>query len=162
MLVIENWRAVPDFEGLYEVSDLGRVRSVVRNAILATWLDQDGYPAVTVCKNGRKSNAKLHRWVALAFHGSKRNALHREVAHLDNDRANPLASNLQWVSHVENHFHRRAHGTSPVGERHPRAKLTEKQVIEIRKRQGTAPQMAERYGVSRHTIYDIWQGKRWA
>lgn len=158
----ELWLPVVGFEGLYDASDLGRVRSVARGEIMATWPDRDGYPSVTICKNGRKSNAKVHRLVALAFHAEKRNALHREVAHLDNDRANAAARNLQWVSHVENHSHRRAHGTAPIGEKHPRAKLTEKQAQEIRDWSGPYSAAAAKFGVSWDTISDIRRGKRWS
>lgn len=159
----EEWRPVVGYEDLYEVSSAGTVRSLRWNPprVLRPANDPDGYPVVQLCRRGR-TTVKLHRIVALAFHGDKQNDLHKEVAHLDGDRGNAAASNLKWVSHAENHGHRRAHGTWPSGERHPRAKLTEASVSEIRGSGLRYGKLAERYGVSWHTISDIKRGKRWS
>lgn len=162
VVMTEEWRAVSGYEGRYEVSNLGRLRSLRLRPprALACTPNEEGYPIVQLCNRGRKM-MKLHRVVALTFHPGKQNKLHNEVAHLDGNRANARADNLKWVSKLENHSHRFRHGTNGAGERHPRAKLTASQVTEIRLRQGTARELARHYGVSRHTIYDIWQGNRW-
>jgi hypothetical protein len=129
---------------------------------VATWLNHDGYPKLHLSKDGKQTNHRVHRLVALAFLGEHQNALHSEVAHLDGDRSNCRAGNLKWVSRGENFSHRRLHGTHPSGERHPRAKLTEKQVSAIRASQDRRSVIAERYGISPLTVTDIRSGKRWA
>lgn len=160
--MIEEWRPVPGYERLYEVSSLGRLRSLRLRPprVLVATPNADGYPIVQLCNGGRKI-MKLHRVVALTFHGEMQNALHCEVAHLDGVRDNARADNLKWVSKVENHSHKRLHGTHQAGERHPRAKLTEANVIAIRRAAQPYGALAEKYGVSYYTIYDIKSGKSW-
>lgn len=159
----ELWLPVGGFEGFYEISGQGRVRSLrhVPAKILTPWLDKDGYPKIGLWNGKAQPNFRLHRLVALTFHGDKRNKLHNEVAHLDNDRTNARADNLKWVSKVENHSHRLLHGTHPSGERHPRAKLTEASVVAIRHARDPYGLLAARYGVSPYTISDIKRGRRW-
>ena len=162
----EQWRAVPDFDGYYEVSDAGRVRSTHarwkdRPKILRLKLDECGYPEVCLCVNGKPKNICVHRLVALAFHGVKRNALHREVAHLDGVKTNNSAANLKWVSHAENMAHKRKHGTAK-GSRHPGAKLTEADVLRIKTRYARRSEIASDFGISVHTVSDIWRGRRWS
>jgi hypothetical protein len=111
---------------------------------------------------GRRKTIPLHRLVALTFLPDGKNILHNEVGHLDGNRANAAASNLKWVSKIENHFHRRAHGTHPAGEQHPRAKLTDEQVRVIRQRRASSAELAAIYGVSQSSIFGIWQRRRWA
>lgn len=160
----ESWRAVPGYEGFYEVSDLGQVRSLHARwngpKTLAQKLDECGYPEVCLCVDSKPRNVCVHRLVALAFHGEKRNILHREVAHLDGLKTNNAAANLKWVSHAENMSHKRKHGTGR-GERHPRAKLTEDAVREIRLSDQSLGALAARYGVSPYTVSDVRRGKRW-
>jgi hypothetical protein len=158
----EEWRDAPGFASDYQVSDLGRVKSLKRKepAILALDCDQDGYPRVCLSLNGKKVRVSIHRLVCRAFHGPP-NILHDEVAHLYGARANARADNLKWVSKVENHAHKRVHGTHQAGEKHPRAKLTEANVAAIRHASASYGILAERYGVSKHTIGDIKLGKRW-
>jgi hypothetical protein len=83
------------------------------------------------------------------------------VAHLDGSRTNAAATNLKWVSHVENHSHRQRHGTDPAGERHPSAKLSEADARAILASDEPHGQIAERFNVSPHTVSDIKRGKRW-
>lgn len=63
----ENWRPVVGYEGLYEVSDLGNVRSLKRNKVLSPILDKDGYYIVNLHKDGKQKTYKIHRLVAEAF-----------------------------------------------------------------------------------------------
>lgn len=158
----EEWRAAPGFEGFYEVSDLGRVRSLYFSPprMVSQWPDKDGYPCVTLGARKRRKQ-RVHRLVALAFHGRRQNVLHNEVAHLDGCRSNCRADNLKWVSRVENHSHKLRHGTHQVGELCPAAKLRVDQVARIKARYATSREIAEDYGISRHTVFDIWRGKTW-
>jgi hypothetical protein len=169
----EEWRPCPRYEGRYEVSSLGRIRSLARietstrgirrvpACILNPMKNVDGYLQVSLRIEGRLKTARLHRLIALAFHGDKQNPLHKEVAHLDNDRANARADNLKWVSRAENLSHRLLHGTDDRGEKHSSAKLTDAAVREIRATPGVRRALAEKFGVSPHTIDDVRSGKRW-
>jgi hypothetical protein len=161
----EIWRPMPDYGGLYEVSSLGRVRSLYFDPPRPCKLgvDSDRYSTVAVTKEGRRTTKTVHRLVCRAFHGEP-SALHNEAAHLDGNRANPRADNLKWVSRPENMAHRVFHGTDDRGERHASAKLTNAEAEEIRALRGRASyaDLAARYGVSRHTVEDVVRGRRYA
>jgi len=167
ILASKAWRPISGLEGAYAVSAYGEVYSFRRHRRLRPYYDKDGYPRVTLLKPGggtlveRKIHPRVHRLVAEAFHADRRNILHCEVAHLDGDRTNACADNLKWVSRVENQSHKKAHGTHQAGEKHPQAKLTEANVVAIRHASVPYALLAERYGVSYHTISDIKRGVRW-
>lgn len=99
----EIWKPVKDFEELYEVSNLGRVRSLRRNIIMKTRIRDDGYVACTL-SNERKVQGKLvHRLVAEAFIPNHKNK--PEVNHIDGNKENNNVKNLQWVTPSENQMH---------------------------------------------------------
>lgn len=160
--LIEVWLPVTGYGGAYEVSDRGRIRSLRsgRPRLMSPYPDKDGYARICLLAGRKRKTEKLHRLVCRTFNGPG-SELHREVAHLDGDRGNASAANLKWVSHVENHSHRRAHGTDPAGERHPRAKLTWAAVRSIRASRMRYASLAAEYGVSWHTISDVKRGRRW-
>jgi hypothetical protein len=162
----EDWRDVVGYEGLYQVSDLGRVRSLRfgKVKLLTRLYDKDGYWRIGLWNGQRQINYKVHRLVALAFMPEKQNALHREVAHMDGDRENARLDNLKWVSKIENMLHKLKHGTLQVGERHPGAKLSEQDVREIINKLAAGKSqtsLAAIYGVTWHAIADIRSGKNW-
>jgi hypothetical protein len=152
----ETWRAIPGFDGRYEVSDQGRVRSLrfrgwnsngpfdrLRGEPLIlrpAW--RRGYPQVSLGKDYRGA---IHRFVLTAFVGPCPPG--HEGAHLNGERADARLVNLAWKTHVENERDKVAHGTQPVGdqhaarlrpsylprgENHSQATLTEALVIELR------------------------------
>lgn len=96
----ESWRPVKDWEGLYEVSSLGRVRSVRADIILKLAPGRNGYPCVYFCGNGKRKCASVHRLVATAFVPNP----HQKpfVNHMDETKTNNAAYNLDWVTHKEN------------------------------------------------------------
>ncbi len=162
----EQWRPVPLMEmaDLYEVSNFGRIRSLhhAPPKIIAGGRDKDGYPIALLYRNKARRAVGVHRLVCAAFNGPP-NILHCEAAHLDGDRGNARADNLKWVSKGENHYHRRLHGTS-AGERHPRAKLTRPQALEVRRRSRcgeSASYLAREFSISSTTVSDIRDGRRW-
>lgn len=116
----EEWRDIPDWEGLYQVSNLGRVRGVPREHVrlgkggkpatfrygyrlLKPGKKDTGYLLVVLSDvtNGRQKVAGVHRLVCEAFHGP-RPSWEYEVAHGDHDRQNNIASNLRWATHGDN------------------------------------------------------------
>ena len=87
-----------------------------------------GYPRVQI---GSKSHA-VHVMVCEAFHGPRPPGM--QAAHLDGKSSNPRRDNLAWATPEENAAHKRLHGTARLGERHPGAKLTDADVVQLRRR----------------------------
>lgn len=104
--MIEIWKDVVGYEGLYQVSDFGRVRSLAygKERILKQQERQHGY--LSVCLYGRGGNKRnfkqisVHRLVAEAFIPNPKKL--SEVNHIDEDKKNNKLENLEWVSHQEN------------------------------------------------------------
>lgn len=100
----ENWLPVPGYEGLYDVSDLGRVRSLPRNTtsgkILKFGWHAHGYPQVTLWRDGKGWHPCIHQIVTLAFLGPRPDGL--EVRHLDDDPLNNTLANLVYGTRSEN------------------------------------------------------------
>ena len=100
---LKIWRAVTDYEGLYEVSDTGLVRSIPRSGtkggILKPVTDKDGYLRVQLCKNCKKKMYQVHRLVAMAFIANPENK--PTIEHWDADKKNNHVSNLCWATHSE-------------------------------------------------------------
>ena len=163
----EEWRSIRGFAGRYEVSSLGRVRSLRRVAgtydiqrktplVMKAQIHGVGYLAVTLGYGREKKQEYIHRLVGTAFHGACPSG--KQCAHLDGDRKNNHASNLRWVTAKENSSHRFLHGTHLIGTSSPRSKLNERQVLEIRR---TYPfdrrlgAFAKLYGVSKQVVQNV-------
>lgn len=102
----EEWKHVKDYEGLYEISSFGRIRSLPRNTtkgkILIPHL-QSGYLKVMLSKNNNKKWYSIHRLVATAFIDNKENK--EQVNHIDGNKINNSVNNLEWVTCRENIIH---------------------------------------------------------
>lgn len=101
--MVEEWRDVVGYEGLYQVSNLGHVKSLYSNKMLKSVRLITGYLTVCLHKNGKQKNHHIHRLVAEAFLPNP-NKL-PVVMHLDDNKTNNIASNLKWATHSENHTH---------------------------------------------------------
>ncbi len=119
---IENWVPVLDFEGLYEVSDLGRVRSLDRirpggmpwkGRMMSLKPRSDGYIPITLWKNGEQTVRLVHRVVLDSFVGPRPPGL--EVLHGDGNRVNNALDNLSWGTHAQNQADVVAHGRHYLG-----------------------------------------------
>lgn len=105
----EVWKDVVDFEGLYEVSSLGRIRNTKTGAIKAQCLQSNKrYIQVQLWKNNQHYGELVHRIVARAFIPNPLNK--PQVNHLDKNDQNNRADNLEWVTCSENHKHAFANG----------------------------------------------------
>lgn len=102
--MMEIWKNIENYEGLYQVSNLGNVKSLPRNTtkgkLLKPTKSRNGYLRVVLCKNNKKKAFLIHRLVASAFIPNEENL--PQVDHRDNDKTNNKAENLQWISNVEN------------------------------------------------------------
>lgn len=100
----ENWKDVKGYEGFYQVSDKGRVRSIAakpargkyKGDTLSLFTDRNGY----VCVNLSRKTYKVHRLVAIAFLDNPNN--HPCVNHKDENKENNNAENLEWCSYKYN------------------------------------------------------------
>ena len=104
----EEWQPVQGFEGFYEVSKTGKIRSLPRNGTISTkrilkQRDVRGYMQVRLQKNGKSKDAKVHRIVAQAFIENPLNK--REVNHKDGNKHNNDVKNLEWATSSENQLH---------------------------------------------------------
>ena len=115
--ILETWLPIPGFENHYEVSDIGRVRSLDRadslgrrrnGRILKAPMNSAGRRQVGLCRGGKRRQALVHQLVALAFHGKPVSG--QEVRHLDGDKLNNLATNLAWGTRSENQHDAVRHG----------------------------------------------------
>jgi hypothetical protein len=169
---VEEWRDVPGWEGEYQASSFGRVRSVARlvnysdgrrrrypDRLLTPQQLADGRWKVSFWRNNQMENCLVSKAVALAFHGDRPTGC--ECRHLDGDHGNNRPSNLAWGTHVENEADKLGHGTRLLGERHFNAKLTEEDVRRIRASRDTAASEATRYGIHEMHVYRIRRGERW-
>lgn len=112
----EIWKDVPEYEGLYQVSTKGRVRSLDRTyqtkrsvsyhnkgRILSPNINNSGYLYLCLCNGKKHWYAKVHRLVALAFIPNPNNL--PEVNHKDGNKLNCCVDNLEWCNHSSNHKH---------------------------------------------------------
>lgn len=97
---IEEWRFVPAYEGLYMVSNKGRVINCRTGKILKPGKDKDGYLQVHIFKDGKSKRFYVHRLVALAFIPNPENL--PCVNHKDENKQNNCVENLEWCTNKYN------------------------------------------------------------
>lgn len=97
----EIWKPIPNYEGLYEASSLGRIRSVYRyNRILKPMISNSGYARVDLFKNKNRKQFSVHRLIAMTFISNPEGK--KAVNHIDENKLNNCIDNLEWVTHKEN------------------------------------------------------------
>jgi hypothetical protein len=159
---VEVWLPASGTEGVYEVSNLGRIRRADRgNTLTPTFTS--GYAIVSLSLGGVTQNVRLHRLVLSSFCGAPpfEGAF---ACHNNGDTRDNALTNLRWATPKENQQDSIRHGTRPRGEDIHNAVLTADQVREIRAEIASGsrnPPLAERYGVSISTIHLIRHKRIW-
>ena len=136
----EEWRSVVGYEGRYEVSSMGRVRSyyiaghqivsISPQRICCLDVAQDGYHRIELRRDGTARKFYVHDLLLFAFVGPCPSGM--MARHLDGTRTNNIPGNLEWATAKDNQGDRVRHGTHIRGERCPHAKLTHERVAELR------------------------------
>ncbi len=96
----EIWKDIAGYEGLYQVSNLGRVKSLKKEIIMKVNPDKNGYLTLCLSVNRKESNKRIHRLVAEAFIPNPKNLPY--VCHKDDNPENNSVDNLWWGTHTDN------------------------------------------------------------
>lgn len=159
----EYWKGVAGYEGLYEVSNLGRVRSLPvwvghytkREVILSFEVQPTGYLRVILSKDGRARKHSVHRLVAEAFLLNPENK--PQVNHIDGCKSNNQSNNLEWATPKENSIH--AQETGLVGVQPRKIPQEIRQMIRDYYVAGSSERgcigTAKRFGVGYQTVLNI-------
>ena len=159
----EKWMPIPEFDGLYEASNLGRIRSVTRidpigrlrvGKILTPCKKGNGYLYFTGTVKGRRKNMHVHRAVMQAFRPVK-NPDKLEIDHVDCNKENNSLGNLEWVTSSENIARASQKGLLKCKHR----PLTESQVKDICSDDRSQCEIARDYGLSQTVVSLIKRGK---
>lgn len=98
---MEVWKDIAGYEGHYQVSNLGNVRSIKREPIILKGdYQKNGYKRVYLWKDGRKQNLLVHRLVAFSFLPNPNG--YSDINHIDEDKRNNHVNNLCWCTHFYN------------------------------------------------------------
>lgn len=179
---LEIWKDVKDYEGLYQVSNLGNVKSLDRivetknrknylrkGKVQKKSVNSFGYETVGFTVDNKTKIYRVHRLVALSFIENPENK--PQINHIDGNKTNNNVNNLEWCTSSENQIHSVSTGLSnpsyPVlkGSKNGRSLLTEEQVVEIRNKyipyKYSAKKLALEYNVSESCITHILNNTSW-
>ena len=156
--IMEVFKIICGYEGLYEVSNLGNVKSLKSNKILKGSFDKQFYKRVTFFD---KKCFKIHRLVAIAFIYNLENK--PQVNHINGIKSDNKVENLEWCTSLENMQHANNNNLIPFmkGEKNGRAKLTDKDILQIRNSTNTVKKLSYIYNVSTSLLYQIKLNKAW-
>jgi predicted XRE-type DNA-binding protein len=165
----EIFKAVKGYEGIYEVSNFGRIKSLANSGLKTEKLlkpgkSKCGYWLIVLCKKTNRTNYRIHRLVALTFIPNPKNK--KTVNHINGIKTDNHVSNLEWNTHSENCLHSfRLELQNNSGEKNPRAKLKEKDILEIKdllnSKKFKQYEIAELYKVKPATISHISTKRIW-
>lgn len=173
----ETWKDITDYEGFYQVSSLGKVKSLDRyrtdkkgfskflpSVVLKLGRGTHGYLSCVICKDCKPKTKTVHRLVAIHFLDKVDGK--EFVNHIDGNKLNNHASNLEWVTSSENTIHGLSLGimNTAKGIQKPNTKLDEAKVLSIKKRLLSGHRMtdiAKDFSVSSTNIQAIKENKTW-
>ena len=162
LIALERWADIPGFGGMYQASDLGRIRSTGSKTQWSRW---KGYQGRVLSQNGRRykqvslqvgtgeRNYHVHALVALAFLGPRPDGM--QVCHCDGNMHNNRADNLRYDTVAENHRDKRAHGSVLIGSGHPNTRLTPDGEALIVTSDRSINSLSKELGVSRELVRSV-------
>lgn len=156
---VEVWKPVVGYEGLYEVSDHGLVKGP--KGIVKPKVGRNGYARTELWRKGERFRPSIHRLVAQTFLPNPE--AKPQVNHLDGDRLNNTASNLEWCTAQENMIHAVAL-RHRYGENASASKLTEREVMAILvllDKGVPGKWIADVFGVTNAQISHLRLGQQW-
>ena len=179
---MENWKAIPGYEGLYEASDQGRVRRLdcvisqinrwgsvterrLKGGLMAqaTQEPTSGYLRKTVglCKNGYRKTWLVHHLIAETFIGPRPSGM--ECAHSNGNSLDNSAKNLSYKTPLSNTHDKFRHGTMLRGSKIGNSKLSEEQAMAILAAKGSERlrETAAKFGIQESQVSRIQNGIRW-
>lgn len=176
---MEVWKDINGYEGYYQVSNLGNVKSLNRVITMKDGRKKtlkersipinkftNGYLYVKLYKDSKCFHFSIHRLIAIHFLDGY-SELKNEINHKDGNKENNSIDNLEWCSRSENVKHAFSTGLrvgiGKIGQENNSSKLTNEQVLEIKSLKGkmTGNKVAKKYSVSHPVIYSIWNNKTW-
>ena len=99
----EIWKDIPNYEGIYQVSNLGKIRSCRTNKIRKQIKQRSGYMRIILTKNKKQKAFSVHTLVAKCFVENTNNLPY--VNHIDGNKENNISDNLEWVTASQNMIH---------------------------------------------------------
>src|SRR3990167_8250738 len=172
----EIWKDIPGYEGTYQASSLGRIRSLPRvidgglgrvthrkGCVLRPATERLGYLRLSLKNEGTARSWLVHRLIAITFLGQPM-VDRKEINHKDSDKKNNSIENLEWCSRSYNIKHSFDNGTQggrgfKLGEGHPHSKLTNSNIRSIRslynKKIIMIQDIARRFNIDRATVHAI-------
>ena len=164
----EIFKDIEGYEGLYQISNLGRVKSFPRNGtykkmrVLKQSKNTQGYWFVNLSKNNKQKGKVIHRLIAIHFIPNPTNKPY--INHKDSDRGNYAISNLEWVTGSENikHCYRQGNRTQK-GENNNHSKLNPADIKKIRELSKTQSGVliSSLFNISVATVSQIKNQKTW-
>lgn len=105
----EKWKPIPGYEGIYEASTLGKIKSLKPGVFYGRIMKQsvnkrNGYCYVCLSKNGKAKNVRVHKYIALTFLENN-DSSKTQINHLDGDKTNNKIENLEYCTGKENMHH---------------------------------------------------------
>lgn len=162
----EIWKPIKGYNGNYEISNIGRVKSFMGKApkILKIYIDRYGYEYVALSKNRAMKKHKVHRLVAKHFIGEPKS--NKQINHKNGIKTDNYPENLEWCTASENINHAIETGLrDSIGEANASAKLNTTKVLDIRNtyRIGcfTQQEIADAHEVSRQIVGAIIRREVW-
>lgn len=170
---MEEWKTIKGYEGIYEVSNYGRIKSLSRPMVrIGAYVSKEiylklvkskryGYLNVTLCNANKIGKQKrIHQIVVEAFIGDVK--IGYQINHIDGNKENNKLCNLEIITASENIKHAYKTGLIGSNEDHPRAKFSNEKIIEMRNlfynRKYTCRQLSEINGVNNTTMNRILNG----